>query len=280
MYSVNDILTINDKKQIMIINNNVNKSILLIGSCRITPFLNYLINHDLFGINYNYLCVLVYNEEMKKLSEDIINNEQIKNQLFTCKYLISEYVKNFNYFNTQRLSEKCIFSIYDSFEKEIILPNWQDICLYSKDLIIYKGIKNEFIQLINGEIHSHDFIKILQKVQNMELERYYSILQKANFPELISFIKLNLQNIRITHMFNHPTNFYFLEIFRLIIEKYFLGGPYFLPQYIFDATKEEFLQSKEYDTKLTFYDYHYLGFRIPENYMDEIDSRNYILGFQ
>jgi hypothetical protein len=114
----------------------------------------------------------------------------------------------------------------------------------------------------------------------MELERYYSILQKANFPELISFIKLNLQNIRITHMFNHPTNFYFLEIFRLIIEKYFLGGPYFLPQYIFDATKEEFLQSKEYDTKLTFYDYHYLGFRIPENYMDEIDSRNYILGFQ
>lgn len=277
MYTVNNIVDINDQKKIMVINNNSNENILLIGSCRITAFLNYLINHDLFGNKYNYLCVLIYVPQMIILSEDIIYNDEIKCQLSKSKFLFAEYCKNYNYFNTQRLSEKCIFRVYDSFEKEIILPNWQDICLYSKDLILNKGIKNEFIQLINGEIHTHDFINLLQKTQESELERYYDLLKKANFPELISFIKLNLQNIRLTNTLNHPTNFYFLEMFRLIIEKFFLGGPYFLPQSLIDVTRDEFLKS-ENDTKLTFYDYHYLGYRINENYIDEMESRNYILG--
>jgi len=276
MYTVNNIVDVNDKKQIMVINNNSNENILLIGSCRITPFLNYLINHELFGNKYNYLCVLLYNPQMIILSEDIIYNNEIKEQLFKCKFLFGEYSKNYNYFNTQRLTEKCIFRVYDSFEKEIILPNWQDICLYSKDLINYKGIKNEFIQLINGEMHKQDFINILQQVQKNELDRYFDLLKKANFPELISFVNINFQTIRLSNSLNHPSNFYFLEMFRLVIEKFFLGGPYFLPQSLIDANREEFLKS-ENDTKLTFYDYHYLGFRISENYMDEIESRNYIL---
>jgi len=282
MVLVNDIHNINDQKQIMVINNNSNENILLIGSCRITPFLNYLINHDLFGNKYNYLCVLLYNPQMIILSEEIIFNNEIKDQLFKCKFLFAEYCKNYNYFNTQRLTEKCVFRVYDSFEKEIILPNWQDICLYSKDLITkrgihnYNGIVNEFKQLINGEMHNYDFFELLQNVQNIELERYYDILKKANFPELISFIQINLQNIRLANSQNHPSNFYFLEMYRLVIEKYFLGGPFFLPQSIIDATREEFLKSN-CDTKLTFYDYHCLGYRINENYMDEIESRNYIL---
>lgn len=283
MVSVNDILAVNDQKKIMVINNNVNENILLIGSCRITPFLNYLINHDLFGRNYNYLCVMVHNPQMKILSEDIIYNNEIKDQLFKSKYLFAEYIKNYNYFNTQRLTEKCIFRVYDSFQKEIILPNWQDICLYAKDLINnigihdFNGIKNEFKQLINGEIHTHDFLKLLQLVQQKELDRYYKLLQKSNFPELITFIKINLQNIRLSLTINHPTNFYFLEMFRLVMEKYFYGSPYFLPQSLIDSTREEYLINSAIDTKLTFYDYHYLGYRIHEHYLDEMESRNYIL---
>ena len=53
-------------------------------------------------------------------------------------------MKNYNYFNTDRVYEKCIFKVYDSFKHEIILPNWCDICLYAKDLIKYKNLKNEF----------------------------------------------------------------------------------------------------------------------------------------
>lgn len=278
MYSVNDIVNINNQKQIMVINNGSNENILLIGSCRITPFLNYLINHDFFANKYNYLCVFVFNDQMKILSEDIIYNEEIKDQINKSKYLFAEYVKNFNYFNTQRLTENNIFKIYDSFEKEIILPNWQDICLYAKDLIHFQGIKNEFIQLVKEEIHTCDFINLLQHVQNRELERYYNILQKANFPELITFVKSNLNKFRLAHSINHPSNIYFIEMFRLVLEKYFHGSPYFLPDSVYFAIKDEFLENKVLDTKLTFYDYHYLGYRINEEYIhDEIESRNYIL---
>ena len=57
---VNDITSVNSQNKIMVVNNNSNQNILLIGSCRISPFLNYLMNYDLFGNKFNYLCVLVY----------------------------------------------------------------------------------------------------------------------------------------------------------------------------------------------------------------------------
>jgi hypothetical protein len=271
---VEDILQVNDQKRIMVVNNNANQNILLLGSCRITPFLNYMLNHYMFGNNYNYLCVMVHNHQMKVLSEDVINNEEIKHQICRCKYLLSEYMVNYNLFNTSRSSDKNIFKIYDSFEKEIILPNWSNICLYAKDLVQFKDLKNEFNRALCNEIHINDFAQKLRETHEKELERYYNILRKANFPELIDYVKSIVTTYRIANTLNHPSNLLFIQLYRLVIEKYFTGGTYHFPESVLSANSEEFLQNKDDDTKLTFYDYHYLGIRIPENYLDEQESIN------
>jgi hypothetical protein len=275
--TVNDILHVNDEKRIMIVNNNATQNILLIGSCRITPFLNYMINHDIFGNNYNYLGILVYNDQMKILSEDIINNEEIRHQICRSKYLVAEYMLNYNFFNTNRSSNQSIFNIYDSFEKEIILPNWNNICLYAKDLVQFKDLKNELNRALRNEIHINDFAQKLRETHEKELERYYSILRKANFPELIDYVKSIVINYRIANTLNHPTNLIFIQLYRLVIEKYFTGDSYHFPQSVLSANSEEFLQNKDHDTKLTFYDYHYLNIRINESYLDQQESINYLL---
>jgi len=275
--TVGDIFQVNDQKRIMVVNNNANQNILLLGSCRITPFLNYMLNHDIFGNNYNYLCVLVYNDQMKALSEDIINNEEIRHQICRSKYLFAEYMLNYNFFNTNRSSNQSIFNIYDSFEKEIILPNWNNICLYAKDIVKFKDLKNEFNRALCNEIHINDFAQKLKETQEKELERYYSILRKANFPDLIDYVNSIVKTYRIAHTLNHPTNLLFIQLYRLVIEKYFTGGSYHFPESVLSANSEEFLQNKDHDTKLTFYDYHYLNIQINESYLDEQESVNYLL---
>ena len=278
--SVNNIVDVNNRKQIMIVNNHSHENILLIGSCRIVPFLNYLMHHDLFGNKFNYLCILVYVPEMIQLSEEIIFNEEIKKQICGSTILFSEYVKNYNYFNTQRLTEKSIFNIHNSFTREIIIPNWGDICLYTKDLIQYKNLKNEFDQLIKHEISLQDFTTILQNCQKQELQRHANLLNKSNYPELITFTNSNLTWLKLAHTLNHPSNIYFIEMYRLIIEKNFAQSPYFLPQSVIDVHSScEFLKNDGVDTKLTYYDRVCLGININnQHYLDENQSNHYILG--
>jgi hypothetical protein len=278
LVSVNDICFINKKKEIMIINNNSNENILLIGSCRITPFLNYLINDELFGNKYNYLCVLVYMQEIVELSEEIINNKIIKSQICNSTILIAEYIKNYNYFNTDRYCKKCIFKICDSFQNEIILPNWSDICLYTKDLIKYKDLKDEFNLFINKKISLEDLTIILQKKQEEEIERHNKVLTKAKWLELINYTSDNYKKYKLSHTINHPTNLYFIEIYRLLIEKNFAESPFFLPQSVIDVNfSYEFLKNDGVDTKLTYYDKVCLGFNINTNYLDENESNIYLL---
>ena len=276
-FSTNDIINVNEQKQIMVLNNNSSENILIIGSCRMTPILNYLINHNLFGNKYNYLCVLVHLPEMVQLSEDILYNDDIKLQITQSKMLFAEYCKSYNYFNTQRLTTKSIFRIYNSFTHEIILPNWSDICLYARDLIYYKDLKNIFYQFLRNEISFQDFTAILQFHQEKELERHYAVLNRANFPELIIFTSMNLKTLRLANTLNHPTNIYNIELFRLIIEKFFEQSPYFLPQSVIDINTNEFLGDSTTNTKLTFYDRVCLGINIDTNYLSEEESNNYII---
>lgn len=278
--SVNDICAVNEQKQIMVINNHSNENILLIGSCRITPFLNYMMHHhELFGNKYNYLCILVYMPQMQQLSEEIIYNEDIKSQISKSKILVAEYTKSYNYFNTHRDSEKCIFKLYDSFTHEIILPNWPDTCLYVKDIIHYKNLRNEFIQLLNKEINIQDLGYILQTYRIKELEKHFSVINKAKAPwhHLIHCTNSLLNTHRLAYTLNHPANLYFCEMYRLLVEHFFTQHP-FLPQSVIDVNNQcDFLRNDAVDTKLTYYDKLCFGCAINENYLDENESNNYIL---
>ena len=274
---VNDIVNVNTQNKIMVVNNNSHQNILLIGGCRITPFLNYLLNYELFGNKFNYLCVLVYVPEMIQLSENLLFNDDIKKQICCSTILFSEYIKSYNYFNTVKNAEKSIFHIKHQFNYEIILPNWNNICLYTKELIQYKNLKNDLCKFHNNEISFQEFTNILKKCHENELQRHFNILIKANFIELIDFIKFHLNLVKLSHTLNHPSNRYFLEMFRVVLKKYFNTN--YIPQSIINMNNSyEFLGNEDVDTKLTYYDSICLGINIPnKHYLDKNESNKYLL---
>lgn len=270
--SINDILSINNNTKICVCDRKSDKNILLIGSCRITPFLNYIANDSYFD-DYNILGVMVHNTEMRKISETLIDNEDIKKDIFKTTILIHEFCRNFDYFNTSKDKDKNIYQIKPIFDIDISLPNYQDPRIFTKDIIFYNSI--EFNKYINKEMDFDQLSKILQDLQTIEKNKYYNVILKSDLPELLEFVKNNIDNNRIAHSINHPSNFLFIKMYELILKKWFHRE---IPESVFNINKKhEFLSSTGYFTKLTFYDKECLNYNIKEEYLNEQDSNTYIL---
>uniref|UniRef100_A0A6C0HZ42 Polysaccharide biosynthesis enzyme WcbI domain-containing protein n=1 Tax=viral metagenome TaxID=1070528 RepID=A0A6C0HZ42_9ZZZZ len=271
--SVNDIMSINNNENICICDRKSDKNILLIGSCRITPFLNYIANDNYFD-SYNILAVMVHNTQMKKISETLIENEAIKKDIYKTTIFIHEFCRNSDYFNIPKDKEKNIYQIKPIFDIDISLPNYQDPCIFTKDIIFYRN-SIEFDKYIKNEMIFDEFSKILQDLQHAEKTKYYNVILKSELPELLEFVKNNIDNNRMAHTINHPSNFLFIKMYELILQKWFHRE---IPESVFNFNKKyEYLSSDGYSTKLTYYDKECLNYNINEEYLNEQDSNTYIL---
>ena len=267
----------NQQNNIMIVDNKQKQNILFIGSCRIHAFLNYFLNDDFFGNNYNYLCVLVYIDNMTELSKTCIHNDQIKNLINNTTILVSEYLKNYKYFNSSIENEYNIFQLNSKFQHTIFLPNYCDPKIYVKD-IIYHGddkIKNDFKKYLNNEISFDDFVLNMKTISESEINRYCEVISKSFIPEFEIFIRENVYNKRISNTIHHPTNILSIEMYRLIMLKIFNRN---VPENVIILNNQyEFLNSEGYKTKLTYYDKIGLNINIDEAIYNKEQSDKYLL---
>jgi hypothetical protein len=270
--SVNDIVYKNQANNIMIVDRHSSKNILFLGSCRITPFINYFANDPIFN-SYNILGILIHIPEMAQLSKALLDNEEVKNDIYNSTIFIHEYIKHFDYLNTCRKQDKHIFQIKDTFETVICLPNYQNPAIYAQD-IIYYHIFNEFYIYLNKTITFQEFTDLLKKRQQEQKEKYYTIISKSSLPELNDFVINNIDSHRIAHTINHPTNLLFLKMYEIILKKFFNRDT--VCNEVIHCNKTEFLTTPGgYSTKLTYYD-KILGITINEEYMNEEDSNIYL----
>jgi hypothetical protein len=264
----------NSNSEFCICDRKSDKNILLIGSCRITSFVNYFANDNYFD-SYNILAIMVHNTEMINISKTLIDNETLKQEIYKTTIFVHEFCINFDYLNTSRNTEKNIFQIKYTFDIDISLPNYQDPSIYTKDIILKKNA-NDFHKYINKEILLEEFSKILKDTQIIEMKRYYNIINKSDLPELFDFLVENIYTSRIAHTINHPSNILFIKMYEIILKKFFNRE---IPQSVLENNNNEFLISTGYSTKLTFYDKECLDFNINEEYLNEEESNKYILEF-
>jgi hypothetical protein len=276
LINLGNIVNINQTNDIMIVNNNQSQNILFIGSCRIHAFLNYFLNDEYFGKKYNYICILVYIDNMNVLSHTCINNNYILQLIKNSTILVSEYLKNYNYFNSSIESKNNIFQL-NAFQKTIFLPNYPDVRLYVKDIIKYgdDNIKNIFKKYLINELTLNDFISCIKEFHDNEINRYCSVIKKSFMPELEDYIKSNIYKLRIAHTINHVSNKLLIEMYSLILNKIF-GQP--IPENVIKLNNShEFLNSEGYHTKLTYYDKLALNLEINEKYYNKEESDKYLL---
>jgi hypothetical protein len=155
---------------------------------------------------------MVHNTEMIALSKTIIDNEDIKQEIYKTTILVHEFCRNFDYLNTSRDAEKNIYKIKDKFDIHVSLPNYQDPNIYAKDIILCKTVSNDFHKYMDKEISLEEFLKVLKDTQTKEKKRYYDVIHKSDLPEMYDFIVENIHNKRIAHTINHPSNFLFIKI--------------------------------------------------------------------
>jgi hypothetical protein len=239
--------------------------------------LNYFLNDPLFGNKYNYLCILVYKDNMIELSKSVIHNAVIKDLICKSTILISEYVQNYNYFNTCTTGEHHIFQIHNKFEKIIILPNYGNLLLYARDIISYGdvSIKDMYNKYLHNEVSAEVLSTKLKELQTNNINKLCNTIKKSCIPELEDFIRKNIFIHRMGHTLNHPTNIFLLEMYKLIMRTFYNRD---IPENIILLNKTyEFLSSTNYQTKLTCYDRDFLNIQINEPYYNKHTSDKYIL---
>lgn len=281
VYSVDEIGNVNRTGNILIVDNGQPASILLIGGCRITATLNFLLHdEEHFGTRYNYLCVLLGIHEMRELGKSLQENEKIKAQIRQATHLIAEHCENYHYWNTVRTIVKpSIFHIHDAFEKHVCLPNWY-ISIYTKDILNKKNKMDDFLRLQQGDITLDEFTTILREACDEEWQRYEVILRKSGFEDLILFFSMHRFSMRFAFTWNHPCNVLFLQIYQVLLRK-LCGADALVPDTVRDLSQRyEFLSSDTYYTKLTWYDRHCLGLHIKDGLKcveDREESNSYLL---
>lgn len=266
----------NKNKEVFFIDNKSVSTILFIGSCRIHIFLNYFLNDPFFSDKYNYACILVY-EIPAGFNEHVIEDEAAVNIIRRSKILISEYLVNYEYFNTSRDRKKNIFKIHDLFDLHISLPNYMKPALYMFDIMMHDSeSKQKFDNFILFKTTSslEELKEHVCGIRDRALDRWYNAIDKSDLPELRAFVSKNYLKIRMGHNPHHPTNAACIEMYRLLCLKFFNKD---VPSLVLDINSNvEFLADPSYDTKLTYYDRLLLDYRIQEGHLDEELSNEYI----
>lgn len=228
--------TINTKKQQLensyFQTGTGNETILIIGSCRSVPYVEYLhqwniLNDNRFTITFIDPFNFNYDLNDNRISlEDKINSlekdERLLNLFKTTKYFIHEHYANFGMFNVDKNSPKNIFQFGMNPKFNISIPAFNDVFILTADIVSFDvAIKKSAIADYNviGKL-SDKTLSEIEIVRQNNLNKFYSNCSKTNFPEFAEIFRLRYKSERFFWNSNHIAKNYTLDIFQMINNKY------------------------------------------------------------
>lgn len=163
------------------INSSSSKNVFFLGSCRMAPLMYYF--HLLYP---EYNLYNIYIPHWTNTSS--VDRIRIQSILDNTSYLITETIRNFDIFNTDRSIENNFFDIFPNKAQEIRICNLE-LHMYHYDLHSVYNVEND--KKYEAFINSKNKLK-----QSLESK-------KQNF--VWNYIDDNLQKIRLFATHNHPT---------------------------------------------------------------------------
>lgn len=264
--------TINIKEKqfsVFRIGNPASKEVvLIIGSCRSVPYLNYLDHYNKLNSN-RFLVYFIdpfnYNwdkDENRVDSEAVITALETDKNLLdifaSVKIFIHEYYGNFGMFNTFKDAEKNIYKFGMNPEIDITVPNFHDVFIMFNDIAKFDVEIRTMAQAdinLNGSLSEQTLQKLFTISQN-NLNKFYGVCLKSDFPEMKEWFQQNFLNTRLYWTYNHVSKFFTLKLFEWMNEKYLHLD---LPSSYWNAISKEdmfdnnYTSPTQYDKK--FYDY-------------------------
>lgn len=206
--------------------------ILIIGSCRSVPYLNYLDHYSRVNGN-RFLIYFIdpFNYNWDK-DENRVDAEAVITSLETDKNLldifssttifIHEYYSHFGMFNTSKDAEKNIYKFGINPKLDITIPNFHDVFIMFNDIAKFdneiRKMAQEDLQVLKT-LSAQTLDRMFEISQN-NLNKFYSTCLKSDFPEMADWFKDNFLKTRLYWTYNHVSKFFTLKIFQFMNEKY------------------------------------------------------------
>jgi len=176
------------------------EKILVIGSCRSVPYLEYLVRAD--KANRFTICFIDpfswhWNERDEFINfEEKINSletdQRILELLASTNIYLHEYYDSFGMWNSSKEAEKNIYQFGLNPTLDICIPNFNNIHILGQPIE-------------EGEA---------------ALEKFYHICQQTSFPEMEWYFRGNWRSKRMFWTHNHVSNYFTMFIFNRLNERF------------------------------------------------------------
>ncbi len=202
--------------------------IILLGSCRIMPFANYLnrLNTDnRFTIFVIYVVNFTVDAndnptDCEAQIERLRDNQVFREMVYRCKWFIHEHVENYHLLNTSRESPMSIFRLGMAPVLNICIPNWNDHFILENDYLdCGVPLPDNYIQ--RGE---------------SEIEKFCRVCELSSFPEFAEIFRFRWRGIRYFWRPNHASAAFTLDIWALLNGKFLKLG---VPNEAWEAMQKE-----------------------------------------
>jgi hypothetical protein len=206
------------------------EAILLMGSCRSVPYLNYLneANKDnRFTIYFIDPFNWNWDKKDNRVDYDVVlktleTNSYLLSIISNTKIFIHEYYKNFGMFNTIEDGDKNIYEFGMNPEIDICIPNFNDVFIMFNDLFTFDTIiKDKVINDIKSiGVVSEETQSLCIETSKNNIERFYGVCRMSDVPEMEEYFKENFTKVRLFWTYNHIASPFSLFIFKTINEKF------------------------------------------------------------
>ncbi len=244
--------------------------LLIIGSCRSVPYLNYFKKVNETNNKYTIAFIDPFNFLYDKYDNRIDgeaniismeNNDAILDLFKNTSIIIHEHYANFGMFNFDKNATKNVYKFGMQPSLDICIPSWNDVFVLFKDIFSFDiDIRKRGLQDINvtGNL-SNQIQGEIAELSIKNLQRFYNVCNLSDIPEMGVYFKENIYRKRLWHTYNHVNKNFTMAMFNFIDKKFLHLN---LPEDFYNDQKDIFANSF---TPLTEYDIRWFGY----NWSDE-----------
>lgn len=204
--------------------------IVILGSCRVLPYFNYL---DRLNTNNRFSVVLVNVVNFsfdaqgnpvngREFTKQFETNEVLMSVLKRCKWFLHEHICTYGMFNVDKEQEKHIYQFGMAPEIDISIPNWNDIFILFQELVDldthvrqWTKVDMETWGAISGDLKKH-----VKEKGESRIQHFLDICAKTSLPEFGRIFQSTWRGNRYWWTGNHISSKFTTAVFQLMNNKF------------------------------------------------------------
>lgn len=209
--------------------------VLISGSCRVVPYLNYLhyLNADnRFTLRLVNVVNFYFDKAGKpvdsiKAMEPFESNPELLDAIKSADIFIHEHAENFGMLNTNRECPKNIYQFGMNAKHDLAIPNWNDIHLMFQEYVDYDPEirRHAKFQMTNDGELSTSLRNTVKERGLARLEHFLAMCKLSSFPEFGEHFEQSWRHIRYFWTGAHISNEFSMEVFAKIAKRIGLACP-------------------------------------------------------